>query len=159
VFRSIDPFLRRARPSKEPRLFWALLGLLSLPPLLMAARRVQVPLTSFADTTQNIAAISFLLGAVFSAGLFRASSLPFSLEYHWPPKNEYPGGLSSAIQSPALGLYVMFWAIFHLLEYIVTATWNAPKAKVDCTCDNTSSRFSFEDAHTFSFDGCSVPDQ
>jgi hypothetical protein len=98
---------------------------------------VVLPLTSFVNTSQNVASIAFLLGALFSLGLTRAWRLPCALEYGWPsldaPSSGGQLGLAGALQSPVLGLYAAFWAVFHMLEYVVTATWNAPKAKVDCT--------------------------
>lgn len=70
-----------------------------------------IPLTSFASTPQNVAAIAFLLGCVFGGSIPINFSIP-----------------------PLLGVYAAAWSLFHLLEFIVTATWNPSRTSVDCTC-------------------------
>ena len=93
----------------------------------LAPLRVVLPLTSFANTPQNISMISFVLGLVFSSGLSLA--LGFG---HVSDPNLYLNGFARALMNPYLGLYLASWSLFHLLEYVVTATWNPLKVKVDC---------------------------
>lgn len=61
--------------------------------------------------------IAFSLGIVFTLG-----SLLFAL-------GGYPG---SVWLTDRLGAYLAFWALFHWLEFAVTAGWNREKLSVDC---------------------------
>lgn len=86
------------------------------------ARKRVFPLTSFEDTPQNVACISFLLGALFCVG---------SITLIFGPAASTSPILVAATQ-PKLGAYAACWALFHLLEYVVTAIYNPTRVKVSC---------------------------
>lgn len=64
--------------------------------------------------------IAFVLGSLFTAG---SSLVIFN-------------GLSvdSVIFTRQLGFFIASWALFHWLEFVVTAGWNREKCSVDCEC-------------------------
>lgn len=69
------------------------------------------------NTPLSVAAISFILGLVFSFGLavcFFGNSWGF-----WWSRSQ-------------LGIYISSWAVFHWGEFAVTAGWNREKVGVDC---------------------------
>lgn len=86
-------------------------------------KHVQLPLTSFANTPQNVACISFLLGSVFALGV-RALLLG--------PMQSVDHRIVEVLSGPKLGGYAASWAVFHLLEYVVTAIWNPTRVTVSC---------------------------
>lgn len=96
----------------------------------------QLPLTSWADTRQNTAAIAFILGCVFTVGLTNGLSL------FWSSNNQvsllHVQQLSSrerfwnAITGPRLGAYIAFQAVFHMMEFFTTAIYNPDKASPKC---------------------------
>ncbi|KAM0755474.1 ICMT-domain-containing protein [Meredithblackwellia eburnea MCA 4105] len=96
---------------------------------------IELPLTSFASTPHNVACISFLLGGLWATGLV---STAYGLLNHkqviWstsePASSLQPQSLTNAILSPYLGLYLSCWAFFHLMEFVVTSTYNAGKLSV-----------------------------
>ena len=75
--------------------------------------RHALPLTSLQDTRQNVAAIAFVLGAVAAGGLAVAAA--------WP-------------HTSTLGMYISAVAVFHELEYVVTATYNPTRVTTSCGC-------------------------
>lgn len=99
------------------------------------------PLTSFESNPHNVACIAFLLGALWFLGLMRLSNL-ISSSTSWIVWNPLSAtsqdqlapklGLQAALQSPILGLYLSSWAMFHLLEFVVTSMWNPGKLSVSC---------------------------
>lgn len=94
---------------------------------------VHYPLASFASNPHNVACISFLLGGLWSLGLWSATALLTSKQLWWTLASDAslpPQGFLSAIQSPLLGLYLSFWAFFHLMEFVVTSMWNPGKLTV-----------------------------
>ncbi|KAM0793225.1 hypothetical protein ACM66B_000691 [Microbotryomycetes sp. NB124-2] len=103
--------------------------------------RISWPLTSFESTPHNVACIAFCLGITFAIGVSLASTalLPLttaSSAQKWlqwsssvsslPPRPS----LSRAFKSPILGIYLSSWAVFHLLEFVVTSMWNPGKLSV-----------------------------
>lgn len=101
---------------------------------------VEFPLTSFSSTPHNVATFAFLLGACWSLGLVLAVAnllhwflwTPKSLEHaaSYLPKQ----GLWYAVtHSPQLGMYLASWAVFHMLEFVVTSMYNPGKLTVSCT--------------------------
>ncbi|KAK4058053.1 farnesyl cysteine-carboxyl methyltransferase [Microbotryomycetes sp. JL221] len=101
--------------------------------------RISWPLTSFESTPHNVACIAFLLGIVFTIGLSLASTLVSSSRRWilWSSQLdighslvERPKGFTKACKSPMLGLYLSSWAVFHLLEFVVTSMWNPGKLSV-----------------------------
>ena len=99
---------------------------------------IQYPLTSFASTPHNVACIAFLLGAVWSLGLASAAGVLFGKHFVWSPSagatSLEPQGLKNALLSPFLGFYLASWALFHLLEFVVTSLYNPGKLSVSCEC-------------------------
>lgn len=99
----------------------------------------QMPLTSWADTRQNTAAIAFLLGCVFTVGLTNGLSL-FSSSNSDEVSLLHVQQLSSkerlwnAITGPRLGAYIAFQVIFHMMEFFTTAIYNPEKASPKCEC-------------------------
>ncbi|GAA5876123.1 hypothetical protein JCM16303_007030 [Sporobolomyces ruberrimus] len=100
---------------------------------------VEFPLTSFASTPHNVACIAFLLGGVWSIGiyLFLSNLLSFSSTtgwYVWSNKFtqvELPSqGWSTSFKSPQLGFYLASWSFFHLMEFVVTSMYNPGKLSV-----------------------------
>lgn len=100
--------------------------------------RIEYPLTSFASTPHNVSAISFLLGSLWGVGILLAvsnSSLLWSNAFwgHAKASAAREEGIWSVLHSPVLGLYLACWALFHLLEFLVTSMWNPNKLSVDCS--------------------------
>lgn len=99
---------------------------------------ISYPLGSFESTPHNVACIAFLLGALWFLGLSIFSNLIFRKETWllWSPKATGaelpPPGLMAALRSPVLGVYLSSWAMFHLLEFVVTSMWNPGKLSVSC---------------------------
>lgn len=98
-------------------------------------KRISYPLTSFDTTPHNISAFGFALGIVFTLGLVLASSALKSKTYLWG--NEAvsslgPQGLFAAMTNPSVGIYLAFWATFHMLEFQVTSIYNPGKLSIDC---------------------------
>ncbi|ORY85303.1 Isoprenylcysteine carboxyl methyltransferase family-domain-containing protein [Leucosporidium creatinivorum] len=97
---------------------------------------ISYPLGSFESTPHNVACISFLLGALWFLGLSLFFNLVFRSEKWllWSPNatGEELGaqGLREALKSPVLGVYLASWAMFHLLEFVVTSMWNPGKLSV-----------------------------
>ncbi|KAK4706124.1 protein-S-isoprenylcysteine O-methyltransferase, partial [Phenoliferia sp. Uapishka_3] len=95
---------------------------------------VEYPLTSFASTPHNVACIAFLLGGLWSLGLASASGIFVGKHIIWSPTADAtslpPQTLTNAIFSPFLGFYLASWAIFHLLEFVVTSMYNPGKLTV-----------------------------
>ncbi|KAK4054885.1 farnesyl cysteine-carboxyl methyltransferase [Microbotryomycetes sp. JL201] len=102
--------------------------------------RISWPLTSFESTPHNVACIAFCLGITFAIGLSLASAAivaPVSttpqkwIQWSYSPANlpESPS-LWRAFKSPMLGIYLSCWAVFHLLEFVVTSMWNPGKLSV-----------------------------
>ncbi|GAA5872326.1 hypothetical protein JCM3774_003346 [Rhodotorula dairenensis] len=98
---------------------------------------VEFPLTSFSSTPHNVAAFAFLLGACSACGLVLAASnaptwflwTPASLEHaaaHLPKQ----GLWSTLTHSSQLGVYLASWAVFHMLEFVVTSMYNPGKLTV-----------------------------
>lgn len=75
-----------------------------------------VPLGRIPNTPLAASVIAFLLGGVFSLGLYMF--LHGGLTYWW-----------STYQ---LGFYLAAWSAFHWGEFAVTAGWNREKCSVDC---------------------------
>jgi protein-S-isoprenylcysteine O-methyltransferase len=86
---------------------------LSTVPTTAAQPHGKIPNTPLAAST-----ISFILGSVFTIGLFTFLHGGFG---HW----------WSTYQ---LGFFVASWAAFHWGEFAVTAGWNLEKCSVDCEC-------------------------
>lgn len=99
---------------------------------------ISYPLGSFESTPHNVACIAFLLGALWFLGLSIFSNLILRDETWllWSPKATGaelpPQGLREALRSPVLGVYLASWAMFHLLEFVVTSMWNPGKLSVSC---------------------------
>ncbi|KAG6911201.1 hypothetical protein DXG01_003068 [Tephrocybe rancida] len=74
------------------------------------------PLGNIPNTPLAVSTIAFLLGGVFSVGLFMFANGGFG-GYWWA--------------SAQLGFFVAAWAGFHWGEFAVTAGWNLEKCSVD----------------------------
>ncbi|SGY30683.1 BQ5605_C002g01175 [Microbotryum silenes-dioicae] len=112
------------------------------------------PLTSFESTPHNVACFAFCLGAVWSVGFTR-------LVIYWlhPTERSWPlwftldsthlpaQSLLSACTSPMLALYLSCWAMFHLLEFVVTSMYNPGKLSVSSFLLNNGSPYHV--AHAF----------
>jgi len=103
-------------------------------------RRISYPLTSFESTPHNVSAIGFALGIVFTLGLVLASGALSHKSFLWGSQSvsslEAPG-LVAALTNPVVGIYLTFWATFHMLEFQVTSIWNPGKLSVDCQYSST----------------------
>lgn len=93
----------------------------------------QMPLTSWADTRQNTAAIAFILGCVFTVGLTNGLSL-FSEDTLLSHVHELSAKerFYAAITGPRLGIYLAIQVVFHLMEFFTTAIYNPGKASPRC---------------------------
>lgn len=93
----------------------------------------QMPLTSWADTRQNTAAISFILGCIFTVGLTNGLSL-FSKDTLLSHVQELAAKerLYAAITGPRFGIYIAVQVVFHLMEFFTTAIYNPGKASPKC---------------------------
>ncbi|GAA6062090.1 hypothetical protein JCM10212_006513, partial [Sporobolomyces blumeae] len=144
-----SPFPRRPSPSPSPSTSSSESTIHATsppppppPPLVTSAHRVAVefPLTSFASTPHNVACIAFVLGAVWSLGVSHVVRSDLSTWFSWSSTqlptlpssaSAFPrGGWTTAWTSPQLGLYLASWALFHLLEFVVTSMWNPGKLSV-----------------------------
>ena len=98
------------------------------PPTPAGPPSISWPLTSFANTIQNVCCISFLLGfalALNTASFFSASSHnPHSL---WPTLNAYS----------------VLLIAFHLLEFLTTAIFNPSRVTVDSFLLNNGASYWF----------------
>jgi len=76
-----------------------------------------LPHNTIPNTPLASATIAFLLGGVFSLGLYTTvvavSSKSLPIPYQ-------------------LGFYIASWAFFHWAEFAVTAGWNLEKCSIDC---------------------------
>lgn len=75
------------------------------------------PLNNIPNTPLAVSTIAFLLGGVFSLGIFTFATGGF--DTHWWATYQ-------------LGFFVAAWAAFHWGEFAVTAGWNFEKCSVDC---------------------------
>ncbi len=75
------------------------------------------------NTPLSVATISFLLGSLFSFGVFLFVTNGFGL-YWW-----------STYQ---LGYFLAAWSAFHWGEFAVAAGWNRDKCSVDCESTHIS---------------------
>jgi len=94
----------------------------------------QYPLTSWADTKQNIACIGFVLGCAFTLAISNGVKLLSSegqdvfemqdlstKERFW-----------NTVTGPKLGIYIALLVLFHMMEFLTTAIYNPSKATVRC---------------------------
>ncbi len=98
-------------------------------------KRISYPLTSFESTPHNVSAFGFALGIVFTIGLVLASAAFKHKTFLWGQQSVSslePQGLWAAITNPVVGIYLAFWATFHMLEFQVTSIYNPGKLSVDC---------------------------
>lgn len=79
------------------------------------------------DTPELVSIVGFCLGVLFTVGLSTGIKLPFVLL-----AQEERGGWSQVLHSPQLGLYLAFWALFHMCEYLTTAIYNPTQVKLGC---------------------------
>lgn len=113
-------------------------------PVASARSSVSFPLTSFESTPHNVACIAFCLGSLWCLGLvllFNNLHL-FNTAKSWIVLNPLASddqlnlapklGIKQAVQSPILGMYLASWAIFHLLEFVVTSMYNPGKLSASC---------------------------
>lgn len=70
------------------------------------------------NTPQNISVYGFILGMVCSAGIMFA--------------------ILSESQIPQFGIFLAALSLFHFLEYIATALFNADKLSLDCKYKSSS---------------------
>lgn len=82
----------------------------------------QLPLTSFANTIQNVCSIAFLLGFLFALNLLLLFLSPNS---SWT----------------RLHLYFILLILFHLLEFLITAIFNPSRVSVDSFLLNNGSSY------------------
>lgn len=85
------------------------------------ARPVVVPET-LAPVVGTVAVTAGCLGALAGVCLPRAIALVA----------EVP--LWSVLRAPPLHAYLLAWATFHMLEFVVTAFWNVTHLQSDCAC-------------------------
>ncbi|SCZ90897.1 BZ3500_MvSof-1268-A1-R1_Chr1-3g02360 [Microbotryum saponariae] len=112
------------------------------------------PLTSFESTPHNVACFAFCLGAAWSVGFTRLGIYWLHpTERSWPvwftldSKHLPAQSLWSACTSPMLALYLTCWAMFHLLEFVVTSMYNPGKLSVSSFLLNNGSPYHV--AHAF----------
>jgi hypothetical protein len=86
------------------------------------------PLLSWADTKQNISAISFVLGCVFALAMSTGIKAFSQIEVPAERKDRF----WAAITGPRLGVYVALLVVFHMLEFLVTAIYNPKKVTARC---------------------------
>lgn len=79
------------------------------------------------DTPELVSIVGFSLGVLFTIGLSTGIKIPSSL---WT--QEARGGWSQVLHGPQLGLYLAFWALFHMSEYLTTAIYNPTQVKLGC---------------------------
>lgn len=97
-------------------------------------RKIQYPLTSWADTRQNVACIAFVLGCVFTLALSNGVKLFSEADNH----SILVQSLSAkerfwnTITGPRLGIYIAMLVVFHMMEFLTTAIYNPSKASVRC---------------------------
>ncbi|GAA5972233.1 hypothetical protein JCM11641_002366 [Rhodosporidiobolus odoratus] len=128
------PFDKRPTPSTEANSAGPLppsAGPTSAKPL-----PVEFPLTNFSSTPHNVACIAFVLGTCWATGL--AFVVPYLKSWFiWTspatatalelPRQAWSTAL---LASPQLGWYISSWALFHLLEFVVTSMYNPGKLSV-----------------------------
>lgn len=71
------------------------------------------------NTPLSVSLVSFLLGSLFSFGLFLLVTYGYG-RYWWTTYQ--------------LGFFLAVWSAFHWGEFAVTAGWNREKCSVDCEC-------------------------
>lgn len=81
--------------------------------------------------------VSAALGSLISASLLVAWPMlsPASLQRYLSGQSNASTDTTTAtgrVLAPQLGLYLAFWASFHLLEFLVTARWNSSRLMKDC---------------------------
>ena len=125
-------------------------------------RRISYPLTSFESTPHNVSAFGFALGIVFAIGLVLASGGLKQKTFLWgnqAMESLEPHGLWAAMTNPVVGIYLTFWATFHMLEFQVTSIWNPGKLSVDCKHGSVVGRLKRQPQANSSLATRSVPDQ
>lgn len=88
----------------------------------------RIPNTPLAAST-----ISFVLGSVFTIGLFTFLN----------------GGFGHRWLTYQLGFFMASWAAFHWGEFAVTAGWNLEKCSVDCMCPSSKTYVSYSNPKRF----------
>lgn len=87
---------------------------------------------------QNIALLAFSLGIVFTTGLQLATAVLWTKAFVWSASTEAQDlpaqSLLASARAPMMGAYLSCWATFHMLEFVVTAKYNAEKLSVSCEC-------------------------
>lgn len=80
------------------------------------------------NTPLASAVIAFCLGSTFALGsvLYFTGGIPGSIVFTYQ-----------------LGAFAAIWAVFHLLEFVVTAGWNREKCSVDCEWSCISPHLSY----------------
>lgn len=87
------------------------------------------PLVSFENTVQNVCCISFILGSIFTFNLQSLLNQQQSVSYN----TTWIG----------LNVYLIFFTVFHLLEFLVTAIWNPTRVTVDAFLLNNGWSYHF----------------
>jgi hypothetical protein len=93
----------------------------------------QYPLTSWADTRQNVACIAFILGCVFTFAVSNGIKL-FSDSEALPSVQDLTTKerFWNTLIGPRFGIYIALLVVFHMSEFLTTAIYNPSKASVRC---------------------------
>jgi protein-S-isoprenylcysteine O-methyltransferase len=93
----------------------------------------QYPLTSWADTRQNVACIAFLLGCTFTLAVSNGIKLFSEGETILSVQDlSTRERLWNTLTGPRFGIYIALLVVFHMSEFLTTAIYNPGKASVRC---------------------------
>lgn len=92
------------------------------------------PLTSWADTKQNIVCIAFLLGCVFTLAISNGIKIFWENDHTVLNAQDFTTKerFWNTFNGPRFGIYVSLLVIFHMMEFLTTAIYNPSKANVRC---------------------------
>lgn len=94
--------------------------------------------THLSAAALRISLTAFCLGTMAGFALPRAASavqqmMTYSILCLLRPSDSQGADRLASWLRPQLHLYLLAWALFHMLEFVITARWNATRLYSDCT--------------------------